>query len=144
MKYILLVLVLLLGATGCATSSAISIQEATKVPVERVFRTDLLDLEGNVRVMFVRDRSNMINNAYNHLWIDGNKAASLDPGEKIEFILKPGDHIFGVIPTNPFGVYQINTIDQNLILGKHYYYRIKTDANYRTDLQRFSLEMLDK
>lgn len=122
---------------GCATSP-ISTRESISIPAERVFRTEQLPLEGNVKVIFVRDVGLLGVAVYQHLYIDGSKAASLNSGEKVEFILPPGEHIFGAIPTDPFGTHALNTIDQDLKPGRQYFYRIQTDGNsFRTVVQRF-------
>lgn len=93
---------------------------------------------GNAQATFVRDVGFTGSGVSDHLFIDGAKAASLNPGEKVEFVLPPGEHIFGVVPTDPFGTHSLNTIDQELKAGKVYFYRIQTDGNsFRTVLQRF-------
>lgn len=122
---------------GCATT-AISPKAAKHVPAERIYLAEKLPAEGNVRVIFVRDTGFSGSGVYQHVFIDGNKAASLNPGEKVELIVSPGEHILGVVPTDAFGTHALNTIDQDLKSGRMYYYRIQTDGNsFRTVLQRF-------
>lgn len=126
----------LLAISGCATSP-ISIKEARSVPPERVFLSEKLPVEGNAQAVFLRDVGVTGSGVYQHLFVNGKKAASLDPREKVEFVLPPGEHIFGVIPTDPFGVHALNTIDQELRAGRRYFYRIQTDGNsFRTFIQR--------
>lgn len=130
-------IILIIGVSGCATST-IPTKDAVFVPADRIFRTQQLPQGGNVQAVFVRDVGFTEAALYQHLFIDGSKAASLNPGEKVEFVLSPGEHIFGVVPTNPFGTYSLNTIDQDLKSGKRYFYRIQTDGNsLRTVIQRF-------
>ena len=137
MKAIVLGFVVLINISGCATSP-VSIKDAQTVPADRILRMERLPLDGNARALFVRDEGFLGSGLYQHLYIDGKKAASLNPGEKVEFVLSPGEHIFGVIPTDPFGTTSLNSIDQDLKPGKRYFYRIKTDGNtFRTDVQRF-------
>ena len=137
MKAAVLGFIVLISISGCATSP-IPMRDAQSVPAERIFRTEQISYEGNARTFFVRDRGFTGSGVYQHLFIDGNKAASLNPGEKVEFILPPGEHIFGVLPTDPFGTHSLNTIDQDLKAGKKYFYRIQTDGNsFRSVVQRF-------
>jgi hypothetical protein len=136
MKSFVFASVILFAVSGCATSP-ITNKDAQPVPADRIFHTEKLPIEGNANVIFVRDVGAWGSGLYNHLFIDGNKAASLNPSEKVEFILAPGEHIFGVIPTDPFGQYTLHTIDQDLKPGKRYFYRISTDGTPLTTVQRF-------
>lgn len=137
MKNFALLLTSLCLATGCATS-AISQKEAKFAPAEQIFLNSQLPSLGNAQVIFVRDIGFLGSGVYQNLFIDGQKAASLNPGEKVQFVLPPGEHIFGVIPTDPFGTHALNTIDQDLKPNKQYFYRIQTDGNsFRSVVQRF-------
>lgn len=137
MKKFIIISMLIIAVAGCATS-AISHKIANPAPTDRVFLTQNLPTEGNVRVLFVRDVGFAGSGVYQNVFIDGHKAASLSPGEKVEFTLPPGEHIFGVVPTDAFGTHAFNTIDQDLKPDRKYYYRIQTDGNsFRTVIQRF-------
>lgn len=137
MKAVVLGIIASIAISGCATSP-IPAKEALAVPKDRIYRTELLSPEGNARTLFIRDRGFSGSGVYHHLFIDGKKAASLNPGEKVEFILPPGEHIFGVQPTDLSGTHSLNTIDQGLKPDKVYFYRIQTDGNsFRTVVQRF-------
>lgn len=130
------VLLLAVVLTACATTP-ISPTKAKQVSADRIFLTEKVSVEGSVRVIFVRDTGMNSSGVYQHVYIDGKKAASLNPGEKVEFVLAPGEHIFGSIPTDVLGVSTLNTIDQDLKAGRTYYYRIQTDNHFRTEVQRF-------
>lgn len=137
MKNTLLALAVLISAGGCATSP-VAINNARSVPMERVFRADALPLANSARAVFVRDAGFSGGGAYQHLYIDGKKAASLNPGEKVEFMLTPGKHIFGATPTDPSETRTLNAIDQDLKADKSYFYHIQMDGDStRTTLQRF-------
>ncbi|MES2400103.1 MAG: hypothetical protein V4573_08970 [Pseudomonadota bacterium] len=137
MKNLLLVLFVLSTFCGCATSS-IPTKEALVVPADRIFRTEKLPIDGNARASFVRDTGFTGSGVYQNLFINGKKAAALNPGEKVEFLLVPGEYIFGAIPTDPFGTHALNTIDQDIKAGRNYFYRIQTDGNsFRTSIQRY-------
>jgi len=136
MKFGLLPIALALSITGCATSP-VSINDVKSVAMERVFRPDALPLANNARAVFVRD-GGLSGGGYQYLYIDGKKAASLNPGEKVEFMLPPGQHVFGATPTDSFATYSLNTTAQDLKADKSYFYRLQTEASpSRTTLQRF-------
>ncbi|MFZ6677100.1 hypothetical protein [Undibacterium sp. Tian12W] len=138
----LTVLATIFSITGCATSS-ISHDAAKAVPADRIFLTPTITEKDNAKIIVVRDTGFTGGGVFQHLYIDGKEAARLNPGEKAEFILPPGDHILGAIPTNAFGQASLNTIDQKLESGKRYFYRIQTDGNsFRTVVQRY-LPMAD-
>ena len=137
MKAVVLGFIVLISISGCATSP-IPTKDAQAVPDNRIFRAERLPYEGNARALFVRDVGLTGSAVYQHLFIDGKIAASLNPGEKVEFVLPPGEHIFGVVPTDPFGTNSLNTIDQDMKPGKRYFYRIQTDGNsFRSVVQRY-------
>jgi hypothetical protein len=137
MRLFFLGLALVAFCAGCATTP-IPVKEAKPVPADRVFRSSSIPKNGNVTVLFVRDTGFVGSGVYHHLFIDGRKAASLNPGEKIELVLPPGEHIFGVTPTDPFGNAIVNSIDQDLKPDRKYYYRLQTDGNdMRTVIQRY-------
>jgi len=137
MKFSLLLAALAISITGCATSP-VSINEVKSVAMERVFRPDALPLANNARAVFVRDSGVSGGGGYQHLYIDGKKAASLNPGEKVEFMLPPGQHVFGATPTDGSATYSLNTIAQDLKADKSYFYRLQTEgSSSRTALQRF-------
>lgn len=137
MKNILLALAVLVSAGGCATSPP-PINNARSVPMERVFRADALPLANSARAVFVRDAGLSGGGAYQHLYIDGKKAASLNPGEKVEFMLTPGKHVFGAAPADSSDTRSLAITDQDLKADKSYFYRIQMDGDSsRTTLQRF-------
>ncbi|MGB7194983.1 MAG: hypothetical protein WBD81_16135 [Collimonas pratensis] len=133
----LLTLAVIVSASGCATPP-IPINSARSVPMERIFRADALPLANSARAVFVRDGGSSGAAAYQQLYIDGKKAASLNPGEKIEFMLTPGQHVFGALPADVFNTQSLSTINQDLKADQTYFYRIQTEGNsLRATVQRF-------
>lgn len=124
---------------GCATS-AIHSSAATPVPPEQIYRTERLPAEGNARVVFVRDTGMLGAAVFVHLYIDGDRAASLDPGQKVEFIVAPGEHTFGVKGTDPFGVRAMTGVDLNARAGQSYLYRIQLSQETGATLRRLLKE----
>jgi hypothetical protein len=143
MKKLLMALCVLL-VYGCATTP-IPLSDAKLVPPDRIFRTEKLPIEGNAQVIFVRDTGLQGGlPMYQNLFINGKKAALLDTGEKVEFILPTGDYIFGVSITHCGDCRSGNlfSIDQDLKAGGRYFYRIMTGevqlfGEGRIDIQRF-------
>lgn len=122
--------------TGCATST-VAPHQAKLVPADRVYHQPALSADATARAVFVRDAGVFGSGVYLHLIVDGKKAASLDPGEKVELLLAPGEHIFGIVPTDLFGMSAVRSIDQHLRAGERYYYRILTDMNAGSAIQRY-------
>ncbi|MDH4100384.1 MAG: hypothetical protein OEV28_07390 [Nitrospirota bacterium] len=146
MRFAVLGLSVLIGVSGCATATTpIPVKDAQYVPSDRVFRTEQGSQEDNAKALFVRDVGFTGGGVYLHLFIDGIKAASLNPGEKVEFVLPAGEHIFGVVPTDPFKTHLMNTIDQELKAEKQYFYRLRIDGNtLKPVVQRFIPEIEEK
>jgi hypothetical protein len=114
---------------GCASTPQ-PIGEAPTVPESRVFYGDTA-AEGApfATVVFVRDVGFAGAGVYNHLFINGKKAASLDPGEKVAFRLPPGEYLFGAVPTTVLGLMSVNNIEQTLQAGRTYRYRMKVEGH---------------
>ena len=127
---------LALVLVGCSTTPPTR-SEVHPIPGDRVFlkQTPAPD---HAFATFTRDVGLFGSGTYFHLYIDGKKAASLDTGEQVRFALPPGEHVFGVIPTDPFGTLTIVSIDQDLKAGRHYYYRLLGEASSN----RFSIQRL--
>lgn len=123
---------------GCATTPQ-PIDRAAAVPAERVFlRSAMPPANGSAKAVFVRDTGFVGSGVSQHLYINGVKAASIDPGEKVEFALVAGEYIFGAVPTDPFDLVTPNSIDQTLQAGRSYFYRIKIEGDsMRTSVERF-------
>lgn len=121
---------------GCATSS-VAPAAAAPTPKERIFYTQKVSTKSPAKAVFVRDTGFTGAGVYKHLSINGEKAASLDVGERADFVLEPGEYVFSVIPTDAFGTHNDYAIDQVLQPGRTYFYRVLTDGNsMMTRIQR--------
>lgn len=109
--------------TGCATSP-VPLDQTQEVPGERTYLKGEDKREGNARVTFVRDKGFSGSGVYQHVYVNGVKSFSLNPGERASLNLKPGEYSFSVVPTNPFGTHVANAIDQDLKADRVYVYRI--------------------
>lgn len=133
-KFTLLAIVGVL-VSACATSPT-PISRAVETPIERKFYKASID-GPFATATFIRDTGFFGSAVYQHLFINEEQAADVDVGEKVSFRLRPGEYVFSVIPTDPFGVSAPYAIDQKLEAGKSYYYRILLDgATEGTRLQR--------
>lgn len=134
---LLLLVGTILGATGC-TTTPLSGLTAKHVPASRQYFENASTSPENAAVTFVRD-GGMLGSAVDlHVFINGKKAASLRAGEKVEIRLIPGEYIFGVVPTDPFGAIALRSIDQNLRPGQKNFYRIFRDASSPgAEIQRY-------
>lgn len=122
---------------GCATSQ-IPVEEAKPVPADRIYFNPKPSA-GTASVTFVRDTGFVGSAVYQHISIDGERAASLDVGEKVSFRLAAGEHLFGVLKTDPFGTSAEYVIDQRLEPDRVYFYRVLIDGDsMATRLQRMS------
>lgn len=121
---------------ACATAPT-PIAEAASAPPERVFREQASG-ENLARAIFVRDSGFLGAGLSQRLFINGQVAAKLNAGEKVEIFLQPGDYVFGVRKeADVFSQYNDNSIDQNLVGGRTYHYRILSDAStYDTRILR--------
>lgn len=131
MKNLLMLLALSLILCSCATTP-IRLQEATAVPAARIYFNKKPSTANPARAIFVRDVGFTGRGVYQHVYINGERAASLAVGERFDVHLDPGDYIFGVMPTDPFGSHAMYSIDQTLIADKSYFYRILIDGNSMT------------
>ena len=138
MKYkIQFVFVALFLVGGCATSPT-ALSTAKDAPPDRVFLPAPQSSASLAKAVFVRDQGFLGSGVYQHIYVNGKKAASLEPGEKVELTFEPGEYIFGVRPTEPFGTTALYSIDQLLAAGKVYHYRILIDGNtFMSRLQRY-------
>lgn len=133
----LFALLSLVFVSGCSTT-AVQVRDAVPAPQTQIFLKNNLAAQGNARAVFVRDTGFIGSGVFQHIFVDGMKAASLNPGEKVELILVPGEHILGVQPTDPFGSKTLMTIDQDLKANRTYFYRILTDGeSFTSTVQRF-------
>jgi len=129
MARLILYLSICFSIAACATTPT-PLQETAQVPSGRIYYQQKGLAKDASRAVFVRDRGYLMGGAYLHLFINGEKAASLETGERLELLLNPGDYIFGVKPTDYLNAYTEYSIDQVLQAGKTYYYRLLIDAPF--------------
>lgn len=114
--------------SGCASTS-VPANQAQHVPVTQRFLPCEQSAAHNATVTFVRDKGFVGSGVFLHLSINGQKAASINPGERVDWFLKPGEYAFGVVPTDPLGTHALSALDQDLKADRRYEYRILTDGD---------------
>ena len=135
-------LVLVAAVTACATAP-VSDEEsayAPRIPHERIFFTTTpKSTNPPARVIFIRDVGFTGTAVDFHLSLDGKRDASLAPGERWEIELAPGVYLFGVIPTNILGEHAEYVLDQTLLTGQEYHYRLLAAIWSGVRIQRSSV-----
>ena len=137
MKYVPLAALLALSllTSGCATTQ-IGEADAAPVPADRVYYTAAaIDVTAAAKVIFVRDTGFRGSGVYKHISINGQRAASLNPGEKWTVQLPAGEYVFGAVATSLFTRADFS-IDQQLQAGRTYTYRVVGDVDYGTRIHR--------
>lgn len=130
-------------AVGCS-STPTKLSAAQPVPSERVYRTAQSTSQNPARVVIVKDQGTWASFGYHQIFLNGKVVASIRTGERVEFLLDPADYIVGVLPVastttteQSLGGYAVTSIDQILVAGKTYYYRILVDGDNASRIQRF-------
>lgn len=120
-KVILLILTVCIF--GCATSPTPE-SLARPIPDSRIFLNFNIAKDQASKVVVIRDSGILGSANQLHLFLDGKRLASLEAGEILEITLPSGEHVFGVKPTDPFGLASIFSIDQDIKPGRTYKYRL--------------------
>jgi len=110
------------------------------VPPERVY-LQLLDEPKTSKIVVVRDLGSAggIHRIENHLYIDGKRAADLEPGERLDLAMAPGAYVLGILPTYWSGDGEMYTIETTLRAGVTSYYRIMQVSPGPLKIQPFSI-----
>jgi len=111
------------------------IEEAQQTPQERIYFRDA-DGVPTATAVFVRDSGAYAALLNLHLSINGAKAASIAPSEKVTVRLPAGEYVFGVYPTNIYGSDIQHTTDQKLDAGRTYFFRLSLEDRVGAKIQR--------
>lgn len=115
-------------ASGCATSIPNN-NELHAAPQSQIYFASEPSSTETAQVIITRDSGALGSANFLHLYIDGKKAASLNTAETVELTIPKGEHVFGVKPTDPFGLASTFSIDQELKPGRVYHYRLSHTPN---------------
>ncbi|WP_265553590.1 membrane lipoprotein lipid attachment site-containing protein [Serratia grimesii] len=90
MKKIVFVAVAIAIISGCATKAVLP-NQAKLAPKERVFKyqSPLVD---SAKLIIVRDSGFLGGGCFFGVYVDGERAAKLNPGERVNFYLPAGEH----------------------------------------------------
>lgn len=89
MKKLLLALTIL-GISGCATEAVLPSQ-AKQAPNERLIKYQQPIKSNSATLVVVRDKGYLGSGCFTGVYLNNEKAAVLDPGEKATFYLSPGE-----------------------------------------------------
>ncbi|HDT2503105.1 TPA: hypothetical protein QHP25_002458 [Enterobacter hormaechei subsp. oharae] len=89
MKKLLLIMALF-GLSGCATEAVLPSQ-AKQVPAERVLKYQQTLKNTDATLIVVRDKGYLGSGCFTGVYLNNDKAAILDPGEKAVFHLPAGE-----------------------------------------------------
>lgn len=85
----------LLALSGCATEAVLP-SKAKPAPQDRVYLFQNKTAELNSKLIVVRDSGYLGSGCFTGVYINGQRAATLDPAEKATFYLKPGEVSVGI------------------------------------------------
>nr|DAL25557.1 MAG TPA_asm: Protein of unknown function (DUF2846) [Caudoviricetes sp.] len=87
---LLFISVVALCLAGCATEAVLPSQ-AKQAPKERLLKFQSPGVGEQAKLIVVRDKGFLGSGCFVGVYLNQEKAAILDPGEKAEFYLKPGE-----------------------------------------------------
>ncbi|KJZ62826.1 hypothetical protein [Pseudomonas fluorescens] len=129
MQRIIAVGALLLALGGCATSP-MSVSEARPVPADKMYALKDQGTKDSGRLTVFRDDVFVGAGCDAVLYIDGQRAAKIGPGQKASFILPAGEVNLGtgLAESGLCAGAAIKTVASNIKPGKEVIYRISWDT----------------
>jgi hypothetical protein len=128
---------------GCS-STPTTLSASQPVPADRVYYKTAPSSANPAKVIVVKDEGTWASLGYHQLFLNGKLVASLRTGERAEFSLDPADYVIGILPVAStstqkefLGGYAVTSIDQSVVAGKTYYYRLLVDGDNASRIQRF-------
>ncbi len=134
-KTALVFLAFCFALAGCATTPTPE-QDQKPVPNKQIYVTFEQSSPDNAKVIVIRDQGAFAALNFLHFFVNDQRVASFETGERLTLYLKPGEYLLGVKPTDPFGVHAGFSIDQSLLAGRTYRYRLLLDGNAGARIQR--------
>jgi hypothetical protein len=138
MKRLILALVAV-GLYGCATS-AVSPSQALEAPKERIFAYQGLVKDGAILTV-VRDKGFLGGGCYYGLYVNKERVASLDTGEKVNLQLPPGEWMVGFKGEGKACISDNHLSEREIILNanQHKAVRLFADPSGNLDIKSMSL-----
>jgi hypothetical protein len=94
-----ILLLIATAALAACSTSPVPLSRATPAPAERLISTKLTKMsDGAQEITIIRDSGINGSAAYTTVWVDGERAAELDPSEAVRLYLKPGAHVMNAGP----------------------------------------------
>lgn len=107
---------------GCATAP-IPLSSAAPVPAERVYMKTSTAADA-ASVVILRDKGFVGSASLVHVYINSERAASLEPGERVELRLDAGEYVMGARQTLSFNALPSTTTTEQLQPGRRYNYLV--------------------
>ncbi|MGR7688994.1 hypothetical protein ACU6XV_13560 [Klebsiella aerogenes] len=138
MKKIFLVLAMV-GLSGCATS-AVTPEKAKLVPDNRVFAYQK-PIEHGAELTVIRDSGMLGAGCFYGFYINKQRVASLDTGEKVSFNLPAGEYILGFKGEGKVCIADdfLNERELSIKDGQHKGVRLSADPSGSMDIRPISL-----
>lgn len=128
---------------GCSTTPP-TLSAAKPVPADRVYYHNSLIAANPAKIVVVKDEGALMALGYHQFFINGKVAASLRAGERVEFTVDPANYVLGILPVFSkstqeqfLGGYAVTSLDQSVVAGKTYYYRVLVESDGPSRIQRF-------
>lgn len=119
---------------GCAATQPPPPTQARPVPPERTAAAEPTASPTPALVRITRDVGYIGSAAAMHLWLDGRRVATLQPGEFIEFRADPGARRLSALPVSIFKDRHPTVLPVAWQPGRQYHYRLGMDGNYAVNL----------
>lgn len=138
MKKIIIALCLI-SATGCATT-ATSPKKATPVPASRVFAFQNTNASNPILTV-IRDTGMLGGGCYYGLYVNGERAALLNTGEKVDLHLKPGEWNIGFKGEGKVCISDSSLSEREISLsaGQHKAVRLFADVGGNLEIKSVTL-----
>lgn len=143
MKIYFLIITLLI-LTGCSTTP-VSYSEAAAVPANRLgiaYQKFAAEDPSTANVIILRDSGFQASLIPFHIYIDGEKVASIKIKESLSLLLTPGEHFLGIVGAGHLSeTAERDGLDEQVLNvkdGETYYYRVGILQNKGLILQRSS------
>lgn len=120
---------------GCATTPPPT-DRLKPAPQAQITALPVVASATPASVRVVRDEGYIGSAVFIHVSLNGKKLASLNPGEYFDFTVDPGEYLFSVIPTDPFGGRHPTSVETVWRANEKYNYRVGADGNFGINLFR--------
>lgn len=119
---------LAMAIAGCATQPP-SDARVRDAPDERVYQRPAVTSAEPASIEVIRDVGHLGSAVAHHVLLNGQRMATLEPGERFAFHVDPGWHVLGLFPDTPFRMGKLMTIETQWRPGQRARYRSGVDGH---------------